>query len=88
MDDNLIRQACYELLAQTKGEKTLSFAEVDDATEIYGAGFDLDSLELTGLIVNIEKRFGIEVRDDEYFEADTFENFGALCRFVSKKVTR
>ena len=87
MAEEEIRRACYELITSIQGAQKLDYGTVTDETEIYNAGFNLDSLGLTELIGVLEKRFNIDI-GDEIMETDTFENFGTVCKFVEEKTKK
>lgn len=60
-------------------------AALQDATPMFGAMPELDSMALAGLLTEIEDRFAIIIEDDEV-GGDLFESFGALRRYVAGKV--
>ncbi len=80
-----IRKLCYEAITAVDNVQNIEYSKVTDETEIYGSDFGLDSLALTELISILEQKFNIEIDDDELMDMDAFENFGSLCRYISKK---
>jgi len=80
-----IRKLCYEAILSVDGAEKIDYEKVSDDTEIYGSGFNLDSLGLAELTTILEKKFDIKIDDEEIMEAEAFENFGALCKFMSEK---
>ncbi|MCS7279428.1 MAG: acyl carrier protein [Thermodesulfobacteriaceae bacterium] len=81
-----IRRLCYEAILEVEDSKALDYETVTDQMEIYGEGFGLDSLGLTELINVLEEKFGLQLTMEELMEAEAFENFGALWKFIAKRV--
>jgi acyl carrier protein len=59
-------------------------AAFDDATPLFGALPELDSMAVAGVLTEIEDRLGIMVDDDEV-DGDMLETFGALTTFAAAK---
>lgn len=59
-------------------------AALDDATPLFGAMPELDSMAVAGLLTEIEDRAGIRIDDDEV-GGDMLASFGALAAFVRAK---
>lgn len=59
-------------------------AAFDDATPLFGALPELDSMAVAGVLTEIEDRLGIVIEDDEV-DGDMLETFGALKTFVAAK---
>lgn len=55
-----------------------------DETPLFGALPELDSMAVAGVLTELEDRLGIVI-DDEEFDADVMETFGALTRFAVAK---
>jgi acyl carrier protein len=60
-------------------------ANLSADTPMLGEIPELDSMAVVALITAIEDQYGLTVDDDDV-SAETFETFGALCRFVESKV--
>lgn len=58
--------------------------EIGEETALADGGLCLDSLALTGLIVDIERTLGVEVREDE-ISPEHFETVGRLIRFLEAR---
>ncbi len=56
-----------------------------DGTPLFGALPELDSMAVATLLTDIEDRTGIVIDDDEV-EAEMFETFGNLARFIASKL--
>lgn len=57
--------------------------EFDDAMPLIGGDYDLDSLDILLLITNIEKEFGVRIRDGEMDRA-TFASISTLAERVER----
>lgn len=88
MTEEEIRTACHETIRRIPGAAALELAAVTDETELYGAGYNLDSLGLTELVAGLEDRFRIRITDEEYMDSGVLENFGAVRRFVAEKLRK
>lgn len=55
--------------------------DLEADTPLLGNIPELDSMAVATLITSIEEQFDVFVDDDD-ISAETFENFGSLCRFV------
>lgn len=79
--DRIIRAVLRDVLA-------LSQARVDafsDATPLFGALPELDSMAVAGVLTELEDRLGILIEDDEV-DGAMLESFGALKAFAQRKV--
>lgn len=59
-------------------------ATFDEATPLFGALPELDSMAVATLLTELEDRLGISIDDDEV-DVEMFETFGALVRFAMGK---
>ena len=78
--DATIRAVLRDVLA-------LSQARVDafnDATPLFGALPELDSMAVAGVLTELEDRLGIVIEDDEV-DGEMLETFGALKTFAVTK---
>ena len=62
-------------------ERVAGFAE---ATPLFGAMPEFDSLAVAGLLTELEERLGILIEDHEV-DADMLETFGSLVNFARAK---
>jgi acyl carrier protein len=62
-------------------------AAFDEATPLFGALPELDSLAVAGVLTELEDRLGILIEDDEV-DGEMLESFGALLRFAADKALR
>lgn len=56
-----------------------------DGTPLFGALPELDSMAVATVLTEVEDRAGIVIDDDEV-DAEMFETFGNLSRFVATKL--
>jgi acyl carrier protein len=64
--------------------KVLGFSE---ATPLFGAMPEFDSMAVAGLLTELEERLGIIIEDHEV-DADMLETYGALLTFARAKALR
>lgn len=55
-----------------------------EATALFGALPEFDSMAVAGLLTELEERLGITIEDDDV-DADMLESFGALLTFARAK---
>ena len=60
-------------------------AGFDDATLLFGALPEIDSMAVATLLTDFEDRLGIVIDDDDV-DAESFETFGALRAFLVRKL--
>ena len=65
-------------LGERKSLLTTDFALIGNIPEF-------DSIAVVSLITALEEHYGIAIEDDE-ISAETFETFGSLADFVTKKL--
>ena len=75
------------LLADTLGLPASRIAKFGEATELFGALPEFDSMAVATLLTGIEERFAVLI-DDEDVDAEDFATFGTLLAFVRRKVLR
>jgi acyl carrier protein len=62
-------------------------AAFDDASPLFGALPEFDSMAVAGLLTELEERLGILIEDHEV-DADMLESFGSLMSFLRAKALR
>jgi len=72
------------LLADVLGLEPARIAAFDEATELFGALPEFDSMAVATLLTGIEERFGVLIEDDDV-DAEDFATFGTLLAFVRRK---
>ena len=72
------------LLVGVLGLDAARIAGFTDATELFGALPEFDSMAVATLLTGIEERFGVLIEDDDV-DAEDFASFGTLLAFVRRK---
>jgi acyl carrier protein len=80
MDRKELSAVVLELLEKETGE---SYPALDDATSLR-EGLNLDSLDMAGLVLHIESRFGIQI-ETELLEG--IATVGDLLNMLQAKIT-
>ena len=78
--DATLRAVLRDVLAL--GEQRV--AGFDDATPLFGALPELDSMAVAGVLTELEDRLGFLIEDDEV-DGEMLQTFGALRRFAEAK---
>lgn len=78
--ENTVRAVLRDVLGLSEA-RAAAFTE---ATALFGALPELDSLAVAGVLTEIEDRLGILIEDDEV-DGEMLESFGALTRFAASK---
>ena len=75
------------VLADVLGLDPARVARFDEATPLFGALPEFDSLAVAGLLTELEERLGILIEDHEV-DAEMMETFGSLLTFARAKTLR
>lgn len=75
------------VLADVLGLDRARVAAFTEATPLFGALPEFDSMAVAGLLTELEERLGILIEDHEV-DADMMETFGALLTFARDKALR
>lgn len=78
--DKTLRAVLRDVLALSDSR----VAAFDDATPLFGALPELDSMAVAGVLTELEDRLGFLIEDDEV-DGEMLETFGALRRFAEAK---
>lgn len=79
-----VEESVRGVLRDVLGIDAARAAAFDEATPLFGALPELDSMAVAGVLTEIEDRLGIIIDDDEV-DGDMLETFGALVRFAASK---
>ncbi|MDJ0275832.1 acyl carrier protein [Sphingomonas sp. 2R-10] len=79
-----IEETVRAVLRDVLGLSDARVAAFDDATPLFGALPELDSMAVAGVLTEIEDRLGILIEDDD-IDGDTLESFGSLVAFANAK---
>jgi acyl carrier protein len=86
-DADEVERTLRAVLADILGLDRERVAAFDEATPLFGALPEFDSLAVAGLLTELEERLGILIEDDEV-DADMMETFGSLLTFARAKALR
>ncbi|PXA97942.1 acyl carrier protein [Nostoc sp. 3335mG] len=81
--ENSVRAVLRDVLG-ISAERVAAFTE---ATPLFGALPELDSMAVAGVLTELEDRLGILIEDDEV-DGEMLESFGSLTRFAAAKALR
>lgn len=81
---NEVEETVRGVLRDVLGIDAARAATFDEATPLFGALPELDSMAVAGVLTEIEDRLNIIIDDDEV-DGDMLETFGALVRFAASK---
>lgn len=81
---NEVVETVRGVLRDVLGIDAARAATFDEATPLFGALPELDSMAVAGVLTEIEDRLGIIIDDDEV-DGDMLETFGALVQFAASK---
>ena len=81
--DRTLRAVLSDVLGLPK-ERVAAFTE---ATPLFGALPEFDSMAVAGLLTELEERLGILIEDHEV-DADMLETYGHLLTFARAKALR
>lgn len=83
-ESNEIDQVVRDVLRDVLGINEERVAAFTEATPLFGALPELDSMAVAGLLTEIEDRLGIVIDDDEV-DGEMLETFGNLAAFARAK---
>ena len=75
------------LLAETLGLPARRVAGFSEATQLFGALPEFDSLAVANFLTAFEERFAVLIEDDDV-EAEDFATFGTLLAFTKRMTLR
>lgn len=75
------------VLADVLGLDPARVSRFGEATPLFGALPEFDSLAVAGLLTELEERLGILIEDHEV-DAEMMETFGSLLTFARAKTLR
>lgn len=79
-----VEETVRGVLRDVLGIDAARAATFDEATPLFGALPELDSMAVAGVLTEVEDRLGIIIDDDEV-DGDMLETFGALVQFAATK---
>ena len=82
-DSKEVEATLRALLTDTLGLPASRIAKFTEATLLFGALPEFDSMAVATLLTGIEERFAILIEDEDV-EAEDFATFGTLLAFVRR----
>jgi acyl carrier protein len=79
------KEKLKEILIADLNLEELTPEDIDDNAPLFGEGLGLDSLDAVELVVIIQKRFGIEIKDMEEGR-DAFQSIEALSVYIDGRL--
>lgn len=79
-----VEETVRAVLRDVLGIDATRAASFNEATPLFGALPELDSMAVAGVLTEIEDRLGIVIDDDEV-DGEMLETFGALVQFAAAK---
>jgi acyl carrier protein len=86
-DEEEVTATLRAVLADVLGLDPARVSRFDEATPLFGALPEFDSMAVAGLLTELEERLGILIEDHEV-DADMLESFGSLLNFLRSKALR
>lgn len=83
-DETEVDATLRAVLVDVLGLPAEQVAGFDEATPLFGALPEFDSMAVAGLLTELEERLGIMIEDHEV-NADMLETYGALLTFARAK---
>jgi acyl carrier protein len=83
-DEKEVDATLRAVLVDVLGLPREQVASFDEATPLFGALPEFDSMAVAGLLTELEERLGIMIEDHEV-NADMLETYGALLTFARAK---
>lgn len=86
-DENEVDATLRAVLVDVLGLRGEQVAGFDEATPLFGALPEFDSMAVAGLLTELEERLGILIEDHDV-TADMLETYGSLLTFARAKALR
>ena len=86
-DEEEVAKTLRAVLVDILGLREERVRGFDEATPLFGALPEFDSMAVAGLLTELEERLGIVIEDEDV-DADMLETFGSLLTFVRAKTLR
>jgi acyl carrier protein len=71
------------LIIETLRLPDVSVEQIDPAAPLFGAGLGLDSIDALELAMEIRKRYGVRIRQDDAQNREIFSSVRTLAAFIA-----
>jgi acyl carrier protein len=86
-DEQQVDTTLRAVLTDVLGLDEARVAAFTEATPLFGAMPEFDSMAVAGLLTELEERLGIVIEDEDV-DADMLETYGSLLTFAKAKALR
>lgn len=86
-DEDVVDATLRAVLVDVLGLTSERVATLTQASPLFGALPEFDSMAVAGLLTELEERLGILI-DDHEVDADMLETYGSLLTFTRAKALR
>jgi len=73
-----------ELLFKISGLQSLGTSEISDTMSLFNEGLGLDSIDVLELVVHLEKKYGLHIRNNEEGKI-VLQNINSIVEAILKK---
>jgi acyl carrier protein len=84
MDFKAIKEKIKVILVEELNLEDVDPAAIADDAPLFGEGLGLDSLDAVELVVQVQKHFGVEIKDMEEGR-EAFRSVDTLARFIEER---
>jgi acyl carrier protein len=85
--DMSIREDLKTVLIRELNLEDISPADIGDDAPLFGEGLGLDSLDAVELVVQVQKHFGVEIKDMEEGR-EAFRSINTLAAFIEERMKK
>jgi acyl carrier protein len=82
-----LEQELADLIVQALNLEA-SAADIDPEAALFGAGLELDSIDMLEIALEVSKRYGFQLRSDDADNVHIFASLRSLAAHIEKNRTR
>jgi acyl carrier protein len=72
------------LIVDSVNLQHIPLSDITESTTLFGEGLGLDSVDVLEIVVAVERKYGLRVRDAQVGKS-TFRSVGSIADFVAQK---